>query len=251
MSSTDSSANSPATDPVTTVEGFKKSFGAIQGRVNAAAQRAGRNPDEVRVLPVSKTVPVDRLRLAVEAGITEFGENKVQEATHKYHELKDLDVSWSVIGPLQSNKTKDVAEAADEFQALDRIRIARRLDTHLKEFGRTLKVFVQVNTSGEESKSGLKPEEVLDFLKELQEYDALHVQGLMTLAENTDEEARIRKNFQLLASLRDQAKETDPELIGPGLLSMGMSGDFEIAIEEGANVVRVGQAIFGARDYPA
>lgn len=230
-----------------TVEEFRAALQAVQDKVHDAATRAGRDPNEVTVLPVSKTVTEERLRIAYQAGITHFGENKVQEAQAKAEAMADLDARWSVIGPLQSNKTRDVANFAHEFQALDRIRIARRLDTQLKEAGRTLKVYVQVNTSGEDTKSGLTPAEVPAFLVELQEFDALEVSGLMTLAENTDDEARIRKNFQTLRQLRDDALEAG--IIGEGLLSMGMSGDYEIAIEEGANIVRVGQAIFGARDY--
>lgn len=214
-----------------------------------AAERVGRDPREIRLLAVSKTVSEERMRAAYAAGATAFGENKVQEAQSKAQALSDLDVHWAVIGPLQSNKTRDVAEFAHEFQALDRIRIARRLDGQLKEFDRTLDVFVQVNASGEETKSGLEPRHVEAFLEDLQEFDSLRVKGLMTMALHTDNEDVVRENFTMLRDLRDDLRTRRPELIGDGELSMGMSNDYEIAIEEGSTVVRVGSAIFGARDY--
>ncbi len=232
------------------VEDFKRRIAAVQARIAAAAERVGRSPAEVRLLPVSKTVPEDRLRLAVQAGCRTFAENKVQEAARKYHNLADLDLSWAVIGHLQTNKAKDVAAFADEFHALDRLRVAEVLDRRLQAAGRSLDVYVQVNTSAEPSKYGLPPEEVLDFLTKLPHYSALRVRGLMTMAIFSSDVDRVRACFTLLRTLRDRARDLDPDLIGPGELSMGMSGDYEIAIEEGATVVRVGQAIFGPRPLP-
>ena len=232
-----------------TVEDFREALGEIHDRINAAAQRAGRDASEIRLLPVSKTVPEERIRAAHAAGITQFGENKVQEAQDKAAAMADLDIHWAIIGPLQSNKTREVAEFAHEFQALDRLRIARRLDTQLKENNRTLDVYIQVNVSGEDTKSGLEPEEVEAFLEQLLEFDALKVKGLMTMAVHTDDETLIRQNFSALRQLRDDVLQRRPELIGEGGLSMGMTNDYEIAIEEGATVVRVGTAIFGERDY--
>lgn len=223
---------------------------AVRSRIDAAAERAGRAPDEVRLLPVSKTVPEERLRLAVAAGCNQLGENKVQEAKRKAQNLADLDVSWSVIGHLQTNKAKDVAAFAQEFQALDSVRLAETLDRRLQKLGRSLDVYVQVNTSGEPSKYGLEPDEVDAFLQALPSFSALRVCGLMTLAEFSSEPERVRACFRVLRELRDRARQLDDDLIGPGELSMGMSGDFELAIEEGATVVRVGQAIFGSRDLP-
>ncbi|HOA26100.1 MAG TPA: YggS family pyridoxal phosphate-dependent enzyme, partial [Arachnia sp.] len=205
----------------------------------------GRDPGEVRLLPVSKTVPSDRLRAAVATGMTLLGENKVQEAARKSQELVDLGVSWALIGHLQTNKARDVVAFATEFHALDSVRLAEALDRRLRAAGRGLDVFVQVNTSAEESKSGLPPEEVLGFLAELPRFETLRVRGLMTLAIRSDDAERVRACFRLLRALRDRARDQD--LIGPGELSMGMSGDYEMAIEEGATTVRVGQAIFGAR----
>lgn len=241
------SARYPA---ATTVAEFRANLAAVRARIDAAALGAGRDPAEVRLLPVSKTVPAERLRAAVEAGCRELGENKVQEARRKSEDLADLGVAWSVIGHLQTNKAKDVAAFAAEFQALDSLRVAQALDRRLQAHGRALDVLVQVNTSAEEQKYGLEPAQVPAFLAELPRYETLRVRGFMTLALFTDDTERVRECFRTLREVRDRARDTDPDLIGPGELSMGMSGDFDIAVAEGATCVRVGQAIFGARALP-
>lgn len=233
-----------------TVEEFRAAIAAVRAKMAAAAQRAGRDDSEIRLLPVSKTVPEPRLRVAIEAGCHQLGENKVQEAKRKAENLADLNVDWSLIGHLQTNKAKDVARFASEFQALDSLRAAEALDRRLQAAGRSLDVFVQVNTSAEDQKYGLAPDDVVGFLRELPKFETLRVQGLMTLALFTPDTERVRACFVLLRNLRDRVRDTDPDLIGPGELSMGMSGDYEVAIEEGSTCVRVGQAIFGARSYP-
>ena len=233
-----------------TVEDFRANIAEVDDRIAAAASRAGRDRAEIELLPVSKTVPQERIRLAVAAGCHKLGENKVQEAHRKSEEMADLDIDWSVIGHLQSNKAKDVARFASEFQALDRIKVARALDRRLQGEGRSLDVYVQVNTSAEDSKFGMPPEELMGFLRDIREFDTLKVQGLMTLAIFSSDIERVRPCFRMLAELRERARQTDPDLIGAGRLSMGMSGDFEVAIEEGSDCVRVGQAIFGKRSVP-
>ena len=233
------------------VEEFRHNLAAVHARIAAACQRVGRDPAGVRLLPVSKTKPEATLRLAYAAGCRMLGENKPQEAYQKWEAMADLaDLRWSVIGHLQTNKARDVAAFADEFQALDSLRIAEALDRRLQAAGRGLDVYVQVNTSAEESKYGLAPEDVPAFLKQLIPYSSLRVRGLMTLAEFSSDLARVRACFVRLRTLRDRARETDETLIGAGELSMGMSGDYEIAVEEGATCVRVGQAIFGSRATP-
>ncbi|MEO6943890.1 MAG: YggS family pyridoxal phosphate-dependent enzyme [Lacisediminihabitans sp.] len=232
-----------------TPEEFTLNLDAVQGRIDAARTRAGR-ADQVRLLPVSKTVPAERIRHAVAAGALLLGENKVQEAHRKWGELADTAVQWSVIGHLQTNKAKLVAEFASEFQALDSLRVAEALDRRLQAAGRSLDVFVQVNTSGEDSKFGLEPSAAADFVRELPNYSSLRVRGLMTLAVFSRDAELVRTCFRRLRELQGQLRESAPDGVGLDELSMGMSGDFEIAIEEGATVVRVGQAIFGARAKP-
>ena len=233
------------------VEDFRRKLAQVRARIDAACRRVGRDPATVRLLPVSKTKPEASLRLAHAAGCRMLGENKVQEAHLKWQAMQDLaDLQWSVIGHLQTNKAKLVARFAAEFQALDSLRVAEALDRRLQIEGRALEVFVQVNTSGEPSKYGLAPEDVPAFIQALPAFSALRVRGLMTLAVFSSEAERVRRCFVSLRDLRDRLRHGAPAGIGLEELSMGMSGDFEIAIEEGATVVRVGQAIFGARALP-
>lgn len=235
----------------TTVEDFRRNLSRVQARIAAACHRAGRDPADVRLLPVSKTKPEASLRLAYAAGCRMLGENKVQEAHRKWEAMQDLtDLRWSVIGHLQTNKAKLVARFASEFQALDSLRLAEALDRRLQIEGRSLDVFVQVNTSGEASKYGLSPEDVSAFVQALPAFCALRVRGLMTLALFSSDAERVRQCFIRLRQLRAQLRQSAPAGIALDELSMGMSGDFEIAVEEGATVVRVGQAIFGARPMP-
>jgi pyridoxal phosphate enzyme (YggS family) len=219
----------------------------VRQRIATACRRAGRDPSEVRLLPITKTVPAARLRAAFAAGLAAFGENKVQEARAKAEALADLPVTWSVVGHLQTNKARDVARFAAEFQALDSLRLAAALDRRLEIEDRTIDVLVQVNSSGEASKFGLAPEAVADFLRELPAFVRLRVRGLMTLAVFSAEAERVRGCFRLLRGIRDRLRDEAPDGLGLEELSMGMSGDYEIAVEEGATTVRVGQAIFGPR----
>ncbi|MDO5506667.1 MAG: YggS family pyridoxal phosphate-dependent enzyme [Pseudoxanthomonas suwonensis] len=225
-------------------EGIRERLRAVRERIDTACRSAGRDPGEVRLLPVSKTVSETRLRAAWVAGCRWLGENKVQEAQRKWQALGDLpDLRWSIIGHLQTNKARDVARFADEFQALDSIRLAEALERRLQMEGRGLDVFVQVNTSGEASKFGLEPDAVPGFLRELKAFPALRLKGLMTLALFSSDADAVRDCFRCLHRLRERT----PGLDDARELSMGMSGDFELAIAEGATVVRVGTAIFGAR----
>lgn len=234
-----------------TLTELQENLAAVRKRIADACRRAGRDPSEVRLLPVSKTVDDARLRLAYQAGCRELGENKVQEAQRKSESMADLaGLRWSVIGHLQTNKAKLVARFASEFQALDSLRVAAALDRRLQHEGRTLDALVQINTTNEASKYGLAPEKAAEFVRELPAFTSLRVRGLMTLAVFSSDPARVRPCFTRLRRLREQLREQAPAGIGMETLSMGMSGDFELAIEEGATVVRVGQAIFGARPMP-
>ncbi|PZA11974.1 YggS family pyridoxal phosphate-dependent enzyme [Rhodopseudomonas palustris] len=223
---------------------FATNLKLVRDRIAATCRRCGRSPDDVHLLPVTKTVPANVLRLAYAAGISEFGENKLQEARDKQAIFADLPIRWSIIGHLQTNKVKYLVKLATEFHALDSLRLADELNRRLDAEGRDLDVFVQVNTSGEASKYGLAPGDLVPFARRLSEYPRLKPRGLMTLAIFSTETERVRRCFRLLRNLRDHAMAVHSDLTQ---LSMGMSGDFETAIEEGATVVRVGQAIFGAR----
>ncbi len=233
------------------LDALRRNLAAVRARIDAACARVGRDPAEVRLLPVSKTVTEDRIRLAYAAGCHELGENRVQEAQRKATAMADLDgLRWSIIGHLQSNKVRAMVRFASEFQSLDSLRIAAALDRQLQIEGRSLDVLVQVNTSGEASKFGLPPQDVAGFIRLLPPFTALRIRGLMTLAVLLGDPARVRPCFTRLRELRERLCQEAPCGIGMSELSMGMSGDFELAIEEGATVVRVGQAIFGHRTTP-
>ena len=219
----------------------------IRRRVDDACREAGRDPDAVNILPVSKTFGPELIRAAVALGLRRFGENKAQEIRDKAPPLADCGIDWVMIGHLQTNKVKDVARLASEVQSLDRPELAEALDRRLQHEGRAIDVLVQVKTSSEPSKYGLPPEQLPGFLDTLRAYDSLRVRGLMTLAIHSNDPAEVRGCFRLLRELRDHAIAQGHDLPG---LSMGMSGDFPLAIAEGATEVRIGTAIFGSRAYP-
>ena len=229
---------------------IKNNLATIQQKIIDACTKAGRDPSSVRLLPVTKTVPAERLRIAYAAGCHEMGENKVQEAREKSEILSDLDIKWCVIGHLQTNKIKYIARFAHEFQALDSLKVAAELDKRLQAAGRGMDVYVQVNSSGEESKFGLPPDEVENFVKQLPNYSSLQVKGLMTLAIFSTDLDRVRDCFIRMRELQEKLRQSAPAGLSFNELSMGMSGDFELAVEEGATIVRVGQAIFGKRPLP-
>ncbi len=229
---------------------IQKNLAAVRSRIALAAVRSGRSAADVRLTLVTKTVAPERVRQAISAGQHYLGENKVQEGRLKAEVLSDPAVRWSMIGHLQRNKVNDVLRFASDVQSLDRLSLATALEKRLQHLGRGLDVFVQVNTSGEASKYGVAPEHLMQFLKELKPFDAIRPKGLMTLAIFTSDETKVRRCFRLLRDLRDRARLDAPQGAAIADLSMGMSGDFEWAIEEGATIVRVGQAVFGARPLP-
>ena len=230
-------------------EKIKSNFVELQQRIAAACERVGRNPDEVRLIPVTKEFAPSVVEIAYEAGYKQVGENKVQELADKHEFLKKNgayeDLEFILIGHLQSNKARFLMEHVAEFHALDSLRLAARLDRMMAEASRILPVYIQVNTSEEESKYGLSPSDALQFIDACAEFKNLRVIGLMTLAINSKNDDEVRQCFRALKELRDQAKLKYPDVTR---LSMGMSGDFEIAVEEGATDIRIGQMIFGPRD---
>lgn len=227
------------------MEHIAANLAAARARIRAAAVRVGRDPGEVELLPVSKTHPLEDLRAAHAVGYARFGESRPQELESKASALASLGLGWVFIGHLQTNKAKIVAELADEFQALDSLRLAQALDRRLQGLGRRLPVLVQVNSSGEGTKGGFAPAEVPDVVRSLRALDALDVRGLMTLAANSADEDVVRACFTTMTDL--QARLRDEHGGGFDTLSMGMSNDFELAVECGSTCVRLGTTIFGAR----
>jgi pyridoxal phosphate enzyme (YggS family) len=233
----------------------------VRERITRAATRAGRDPREITLVAVTKTWPAEVVIAAHRAGARDVGENRAEELSAKRAEIAasypaGSDLVWHQIGTLQSRKTRLVAENADMFHALDRLKVARRLSEQLVEVGRSLPVLLEVNLSGESSKSGYsvnvwesdatQRDNLRKVIDDIARLPGLELQGLMTMAPWDVEESLIRSVFRRTKLLRDWLREERPELALPHL-SMGMTDDFEIAIEEGATLVRIGRAIFGSR----
>lgn len=220
---------------------------AVTRRIRQAEKQASRPAGAVQLIAVSKTFPASAVREACAAGQAAFGENYVQEFADKVAELKDLPIEWHFIGPIQSNKSRIVAECAHWVHSVDRLKIAQRLSAQRPQDRTPLNVCLQVNVSGEDSKSGCAPDAVLALADQVAALPALRLRGLMCIPEPTPDLARLAGQFALLRTLADRLRDRGHAL---DTLSMGMSSDLELAIREGATMVRVGTAIFGARTYP-
>lgn len=224
-----------------------ENFKAIRDDIDACAERAGRQGGEVTLVAVSKTFPAEDIRTALASGITLFGENKLQEAKRKIDELGHTDAVFHLIGHLQSNKARDAVRLFDLIHSIDKLTTAEKVSAEAEKAGKRQKVLIEVHTSGEASKDGVAPQEAESLCRAVSGLSGIELKGLMTIAPFIDDEVLIRSSFRSLRIL----KETIENKLGILLpvLSMGMSGDYRIAVEEGATMVRVGTAIFGRRDY--
>lgn len=221
---------------------------AVLRRIDAAVNAAGRAPGSVRLLAVSKTWPPEDIAAAYESGQRAFGENQEQEGARKIAALAHLPIEWHFIGPIQSNKTRPIAERYAWVHGVDREKIARRLSEQRPAGLPPLDVCIQVNVSGEATKSGVAPEAALDLARQVCTLSRLRLRGLMTVPAPSDDPALQRAQFRRVRELRDAIRSAGIEL---DTLSMGMSDDLEAAILEGATIVRIGTAIFGRRTAPA
>jgi PLP dependent protein len=223
----------------------------INNRIKKACEKAGRKPDEVRLLLATKTVSADRIKTALQNGQTLIAENKVQELKEKYDELKDIPHENHFIGHLQTNKIKDILKHDVVcVQSMDRLDLAEKLHQRLLPEGKTMEVLIQVNTSNEESKFGVHPDHAVALTRKISEFSTLKIKGLMTIGLFSAETEKVRSCFKILRSLQQEIISQNIPNVEMKELSMGMSGDLETAIEEGATIVRVGTAVFGARMYP-
>jgi len=230
------------------LETLRSRLDELHGRIERSAQRAGRASDEIKLIAVSKTHPASVLREALEAGATDFGENRVQEAEEKIAELKGAPARWHLIGPLQANKARRAVKLFDCIHSIDSVELIKRLERLCVEEEREdLPVLVQINLAEEETKSGARIEEVSGIIEKINGCKRLKLTGLMTLPPFYEDAERVRPFFRRLRELRDELATQEVFKSGAGELSMGMSHDFEIAIAEGATMVRVGTAIFGER----
>ena len=219
----------------------------VQDRIAAACRRAGRRPETVRLIAISKTVPPEPIRQAYDAGIRDFGENRIQEAVAKRPALSDLTATWHLVGHLQSNKGKPARELFHWVHSLDSARLAERLDKVSVCSGDRLQSLIEVNLGGEESKTGVGESEVLTLAEAVSAFETLEIRGLMAIPPYFENPEEARPYFRRLRELAEEIAKRNLPRVTMQHLSMGMSHDFEVAIEEGATMVRVGTAIFGSR----
>ncbi len=234
------------------VEAVSERLGSVRERIAQACERAGR-PNDVTIVGVSKTFPLRAVESGTAAGLDHFGENRARQLRDKARErlgvFKEGDVIWHMVGHLQTNKAKFVARHADWFDALDSSRLAEELDKRAAKNDRVLPCLVQVNVSGEEQKYGLDVDETHDYLDHCAQYENLAVKGVMAMASFVEDPEDVRDEFRQMRELFDTYDAADNPRVEMEELSIGMSNDFEVAVEEGSTMVRLGSAIFGPRDY--
>jgi pyridoxal phosphate enzyme (YggS family) len=223
----------------------------VKDRITEAALACGRDPKAVNLVAVSKTVPADRVLAAINAGVTDLGENYVQEAREKIEALGRETVSWHFIGHLQSNKAKYAVKLFDLIHSVDSLKLAKELDRRARAVGKIQKVLVQVNISGEATKSGIETEQAVALVRQMARLDNLSICGLMTMPPYFNSPEKVRPYFRTLKDLGDLIRTEAIPNVSMAELSMGMTGDFEAAIQEGATLVRIGTAIFGERGTAA
>lgn len=225
---------------------IKSNLAEIEERIAKAAARFGRKPEEIELVAVTKTVPVPRIREALAAGITNLGENRVQELRAKYEEIGS-EANWHLIGHLQTNKVKYIVDKVVLIHSLDRYSLAQELQKRAEAIDRVIPVLVQVNIAEEETKFGLHRDEVIPFLEKIAPMSNIKVQGLMTIAPLVSAQETVRPVFRSLYRLAQEIADLNYDHVEMRYLSMGMTNDYEVAIEEGANMVRIGSGIFGQR----
>ena len=231
-----------------TLDDLRQRLQEVRSRIDAAARRSNRSPEAVKLLAVSKSHPADIIQRAIEAGVSDLGENRVQEAEEKITEVGRSSARWHLIGHLQSNKARRAVTLFDVIHSLDSVALARRLESMCVEEGRKqLPVLIQLNLAGEATKSGIDKEELPELVETVAGYSHLSLIGLMTVPPFFEDTEKVRPLFRQLRELRDQLNLQGVFARGKGELSMGMTHDFPVAIEEGATIVRIGTAIFGER----
>jgi hypothetical protein len=226
---------------------IKENVAQVRERIAAAGRRSGRGPDDVKLVAISKTFPPESIRAAYAAGLRDFGENRVQEAAAKQPALSDLSITWHLVGHLQTNKAKAARELFHWVHSVDSFRLAQKLDQTTASGGGRLPVLLEVNLGGEESKAGVGESEITQLAEQISQLATLEVRGLMVIPPFFDNPEQVRPYFRRLRELAQAIGAKNIANVSMRELSMGMSHDFEVAIEEGATIIRVGTAIFGAR----
>lgn len=232
-------------------EDILKNIDAVQKRIQKACEISGRNPKKVKLLLATKTVSAERVKIALEANHTLIAENKIQELKDKYANLKSTPHTNHFIGHLQTNKVKFLLKyEVSCVQSIDRFKLAKKLQNRLEYESKTIDVLIQVNTSYENSKFGVAPDKAIELIKQVAKLDRIRIKGLMTIGLLSEKTEKVRKCFKLLKKIQQDVIALNIPEVEMNELSMGMSSDLEMAIEEGATIIRVGTAIFGKRKYP-
>lgn len=228
---------------------IRENLDMVTENIKSACQKAGREPGDVTLIAVSKTKPVSAIREAYEHGIREFGENKVQELVEKQEALPK-DIRWHMIGHLQRNKVKYIVDKAALIHSVDSVRLAEEISREAVKKQITVSILIEVNIAGEDTKFGAAPEETEALVREIAQLPGIHIEGLMTIAPYVDDAEENRQYFSRLKQLSVDIKRKNIDNVSMNVLSMGMTGDYMVAVEEGASYVRVGTGIFGERQYP-
>ncbi|MBK6771529.1 MAG: YggS family pyridoxal phosphate-dependent enzyme [Ignavibacteria bacterium] len=226
---------------------LEKNYAEVKTRVKEICERAGRNPDDVKIIAVSKTFPISNIMELNQDGQYDFGENRIRELRDKYYNISfqyEGKINWHMIGHLQSRKVKDIVAFIHLIHSVDSFELALEIDTKAKQINKIIDILIQVNTSNESQKQGLVPADTLNVCKQIRELKNVRIKGLMTMAKLTEDTEEIRSSFRSLKKMFDEMKSDFSDMEH---LSMGMSHDYEIAIEEGATMLRIGSAIFGNR----
>ena len=227
---------------------LRENLQEVEKRIQEACARAGRDRSEVTLVSVSKTKPVEMLQEAYDLGVRVFGENKVQEIRDKYDALPK-DIEWHMIGHLQTNKVKYIVDKVKLIHSVDSLRLAEIIEKEAEKHNRSVDILLEVNVAEETSKFGLKTVEVIPFAEKIAQFPHINMRGLMTIAPFVDDPEKNRTIFRDLHKLYVDIKEKNIDNVTVSILSMGMTNDYEVAIEEGATMVRIGTGIFGARNY--
>ena len=227
-------------------ENIKDNYSRLKKSIKDTCEKCGRHEDEIKLVAISKTFPASDIADLYELGHRDFGENKVQELGEKEKELREKDIYWHLVGHLQSNKVKYIVDYVSLIHSVDSIRLADEIQRRASGASKLIDILVQVNTSGEESKFGVEPDEAKALCSDIGKLENVRLRGLMTIGKLTGDENEIRENFRALKNLFGELKPLNKDF---KYLSMGMTSDYRIAIEEGSNMLRIGSAIFGERDY--
>ena len=228
---------------------IRSNLSSIHQKIEETCSRIGRDPDDITLVAVSKTKPNEDILEAITAGQLHFGENRMRELEDKMESIENTDVIWHFIGNLQTNKIKYIAERVNWIHSVEKAKYLKEINKRGKQANRVINALIQVNISDEKQKGGCKPDDLAGILKSARDYDYVHVKGLMGMATFVDDPEDIRSEFKLLKELFDTHQKYNGGSVNLEQLSMGMTNDFEVALEEGATMLRIGSAIFGERNY--